>query len=167
MRTWLLAASLLLLSPLVGGSAAPARVPAELASHAIVRGDGSLQIRGRTVHLHGIYIPPSGRTCQTRVRPIRCSSRAALALDDRVRGLVRCAVQQEYADGSLGAFCSIAGSSVLAADIDLGAWLIRQGWAVAAPGAPFEYGVLEEIARTRRQGVWGFQVDAWSRRWPR
>jgi endonuclease YncB( thermonuclease family) len=166
-RTWLLAASLFLLPPFVIGGAALARVPAELAGYAIVRGGSLLQIQGRIVYLHGIYIPPTGQTCRTRVRPIRCSSRAALALDDKVRGLVRCAVQHQYADGSLSGFCSVDGRSVLDADIDLGAWLIQQGWAVAAPGAPFEYGVLENIARTRGQGVWGFQLDGRSRRWRR
>ncbi|HET6521223.1 MAG TPA: thermonuclease family protein [Geminicoccaceae bacterium] len=151
--TWLLAALLVL-----GAAVPPAS--ADLASHAIVRGDASLQIRGETVRLYGLYVPPTGRTCRTDVGPVRCASRAALALDGKVRGLVRCEVQGRYADGSLGAFCFVDGRSVLAPDVDLGAWLIQQGWAVAAPEAPFEYAVLEEIARTQRRGVWGFQVDA-------
>ena len=167
MRTWLLAAALFLQPPVVVGGAALSQVPGELAGSAIVRGDGLLQIQGRIVYLHGIYIPPTGQTCRTRVRPIRCASRAALALEQKVRGLVRCAVQAQNADGSLSAFCFVDGRSVLDADVDLGAWLIQQGWAVAAPGAPFEYGVLEDIARTQRLGVWGFQLDSRSRRWSR
>ena len=39
--------------------------------------------------------------------------------------------------------------------MDLGAYLIERGWAVASPEGPFEYQVLEKIARERRMGVWG------------
>ena len=37
-----------------------------------------------------------------------------------------------------------------------GIYLIERGWAVAAPGGPFQYRVLENIARERNMGVWGF-----------
>jgi len=43
---------------------------------------------------------------------------------------------------------------------DLAAYLIRQGWAVSLPGAPFEYTVLERIAEQQGVGVWGFQVGS-------
>jgi endonuclease YncB( thermonuclease family) len=43
---------------------------------------------------------------------------------------------------------------------DLAAYLIRHGWALARPGAPFEYHALERIAREQSAGVWGFSVDA-------
>ena len=43
---------------------------------------------------------------------------------------------------------------------DLGAYLIREVWAVALPEAPFQYHTLEKIARARGSGVWGFQADS-------
>ena len=37
--------------------------------------------------------------------------------------------------------------------------LLRQGWAAALPDAPYEYKVLEKIARTRGIGIWGIPLD--------
>jgi endonuclease YncB( thermonuclease family) len=41
----------------------------------------------------------------------------------------------------------------------LGAYLIREGLALAGPDAPFEYQALERIAQTNGFGVWSFQAD--------
>jgi hypothetical protein len=76
------------------------------------------------------------------------------ALQVKIQGFVECLPQQRYADGSVGAICYVNEGSILDPPVDLGAWLIEQGLAVAGPGAPFEYGVLEEIARTNGRGVW-------------
>ena len=48
---------------------------AELNSYALIREDGSLLIRGKIVHLNGIYILPTERQCQTLIRPVRCAIR--------------------------------------------------------------------------------------------
>jgi len=50
--------------------------------------------------------------------------------------------------------------SRLGSRADLAAELLRHGWAVALPGAPFEYVTLERIARAHNRGIWGFQVDS-------
>ena len=84
---------------------------------------------------------------------------AAVALASRIQGFVRCAPQVRYDDRSIGAFCSVRGTGTPSRRIDLGAWLIEQGWAVALPQAPFAYHKLEEIAKVNRRGVWGFQAD--------
>jgi hypothetical protein len=63
-------------------------------------------------------------------------------------------------DGSLSAICTVEDGSILDPPVDLGAWLIELGLAVATPDAPFEYVVLERIARANGRGVWGFQVDS-------
>jgi endonuclease YncB( thermonuclease family) len=138
--------------------AAPA-VAAELRSYAIVQDDGSLKVSGRIVRLHGVHIPQSDQFCATRVRPVECKSRAALALDQRIQSFVRCTETSAYSDGSVGAVCTVDGDGVTSPRIDLGAWLIDQGWALAAPGAPFDYQARERIARERGFGVWGFQAD--------
>jgi len=145
---WLLAACL------------PAGVQAgEIVSYAIVQDDGSLRVQGKTIHLSGIYIPEAARVCRGDFRLPLCGSRAANALELRIQGFVRCRPQAELEDGSLSAVCSVAGTSVLDPPVDLGAWLIEQGLAVATPEAPFEYHTLERIARSRGRGVWGFPVD--------
>jgi endonuclease YncB( thermonuclease family) len=151
MRAVLLLAAMLLLAPPLAA--------AEFRGNAFVQDDATLKVAGRLVRLHGIYIPPTGQYCETRIRPVQCQSRAALALDFRIQGFVRCRETGAFADGSVAAICSVDGGSINAPRIDLGGWLIAEGWAVASPEAPFEYVTFERIARTRGLGVWGFPAD--------
>ncbi|AGA89712.1 micrococcal nuclease-like nuclease [Thioflavicoccus mobilis 8321] len=130
----------------------------ELVGHAFVRDDGSLLIRERVVHLYGIFIPETSRQCRDWIRPVRCAERAVLALDFIVQGFVRCEPQFERADGSLEAICHVERTS-FDPGIDLAAYLIEKGWALARPEAPFEYQAVERIARARGRGVWGEPVD--------
>lgn len=135
----------------------------DLYSYAMVNDDGTLKIKGRIVHLYGIYLPPTDHTCRSNIRPVRCASRAALELDSKIRGFVRCEPQSRNDDGSLNAICYVDSSSFSEGE-DLGAYLLSWGWAVALPNAPFEYHVLEDIARERGLGIWGMQADQVIRR---
>jgi len=130
----------------------------ELYSYALVRDDGSLLIKGRIVHLYGIYLPPGDHTCRSNVRPVRCAPQAALELDSKIRGFVRCHPQSRNEDGSLNAICYVDSSSFSQGE-DLAAYLLSAGWAVALPDAPFEYHVLGDIARERGFGIWGMRAD--------
>lgn len=141
----LIAATLGTLAPL----AAPA---ADISSYAFVQDDGTLRVDGRTIHLYGIHIPPTATACRTDERPVRCSARAALALEFKIQGFVRCHPTERRADGSLTALCRADGE-------DLSAYLLQRGWALALPDAPFEYTALERIARQRHLGVWGLAVE--------
>jgi endonuclease YncB( thermonuclease family) len=126
---------------------------AELASFAFVQADGSLRLKGRTIHLYGIHIPVTDRDCRTFQQPLTCGSRAALALDfKKGANFVHCEPTQHHSDGSLTALCRVKGE-------DLSAYLLERGWAVALPDAPFEYQVLEEIAKKRGFGIWGIALD--------
>lgn len=133
----------------------------ELEGHAIVRSDGSMVIKNKVVRLHGIYIPPTERQCREWIRPVRCDSRAVLALDFRVKGFIKCYIVDENPDRSLSATCYVDRSSFDPGE-DLAAYLIQRGWALALPNAPFEYRALEKIASKRELGVWGFQADSFS-----
>jgi endonuclease YncB( thermonuclease family) len=125
---------------------------AEFTSYAIVREDASMVIQGRVVRLYGIYIPDTGRTCRTFFSPPECGTRAALALEFKTgTHFVTCREVAALSDGSVSAVC-------WADEEDLAAYLIRQGWALAGPDAPFEYVALERIAERRGLGVWGFPV---------
>ena len=138
-------------------------MPPRSAAKLFVLSDGTLQIRRQIVRLHGIYIPPTNRICRSTIRASpRCSSRAVLALDFRVDRFVTCERLFRNRDGSFDAYCSVrdSGAAQLGPDVDLGAWMLHQGWAVATPNAPFEYHTLERIARVQRRGIWGFQVDS-------
>ncbi|MCG6860360.1 MAG: nuclease-like protein [Chromatiaceae bacterium] len=131
----------------------------ELVGHAIVRSDGSLLIKKRVVRLDGIYLPPTNRQCREWIRPVRCDSRAVLALDFKVKGFIHCFPRSENGDGSLNAVCYVNQTSFEPGE-DLAAYLIEQGWALALPNAPFEYQAIEKIALSRKVGVWGYQVDS-------
>jgi endonuclease YncB( thermonuclease family) len=135
----------------------------EIVGHAIVRSDGTLLINERVVRLDGIYLPPTNRQCRDWIRPVRCDSRAVLALDFKVNGFIRCYPQSENRDGSLNAVCYVNRTSFDPGE-DLAAYLIERGWALALPGAPFEYHALEKIALSRELGVWGYQVDSFGDR---
>jgi endonuclease YncB( thermonuclease family) len=134
---------------------APAR---EISSWAIVNEDASLRIDGKTVHLYGIHIPETNRTCNMNIRPPVCGSRAAVALDFKVEGFVRCDLLERRSDRSHVGRCRVDANRFDEGE-DLSAYLLERGWAVALPDAPIEYQALEKIARNRGVGVWGFPVD--------
>ena len=92
------------------------------------------------------------------MRPVRCASRAVLALEFKIQGFVYCVESSRNADGSLNARCFVNRGHFDEGE-DLGAYLIEQGWAVATPDAPFEYRTLERIARHHDRGIWGRSVD--------
>jgi len=135
----------------------------EIEGPAIVRSDGTLLIKERIIHLDGIYLPPTDRQCRDWIRPVRCDSRAVLALDFKVKGFIRCFAKSENQDGSLNAVCYVDRTSFNRGE-DLAAYLLERGWAIALPHAPFEYHALEKIALSRKLGVWGYQADSIGKR---
>ena len=135
----------------------------EISSYAFVNEDGTLRIKRKTIHLYGIHIPETGNHCRTNVRPVVCGSRAALALEFKIQGFVRCEIMDENSDGSLVGWCR-AGASKFDEGTDLSAYLLERGWAVALPDAPVEYQALEKIAYRRGVGVWGFTIDSFINR---
>jgi len=130
----------------------------EISSSAHVNEDGTLRISGKTIHLYGIHIPRTNRTCRSNRSPSVCGSRASVALDFKIDGFVRCKIMSELDDGDLVGWCRVKASKFNKGE-DLSAYLLEQGWAVALPDAPFEYQTLEKIAQSRRFGVWGIPVD--------
>ena len=141
------------------GEVSPASaLPEQIKSYAVVRGDASLTVQGWRIHLFGIYLPPSERVCESRIRPVRCGSRAAGALRTKITGFVDCRPQFAYNDGSISAVCR-TGRMFGRSGVDLGAWLIEEGLALAGPDAPFSYRALERIAQSQERGIWGRFVD--------
>ncbi len=133
--------------------ALPGLAQDEISSFAFVQDDASLKVDGYLIYLYGIYVPPTGRTCYSFIRPSPCGSRAALALDFRISGdFVHCLPRASNPDGSLVASCS-------AGNEDLSEWMLRHGWAVALPDAPFPYQAQERIARSQGIGIWGIPVE--------
>ncbi|MBI4793765.1 MAG: thermonuclease family protein [Deltaproteobacteria bacterium] len=121
----------------------------DLSSYAFVSEDGSLEVSRQKIWLYGIYIPTTDRTCRTYQIPVICGPRATLALEFKIRPhFIECEERGENEDGSITALCRLKGE-------DLSAWMLQEGWAVALPDAPFEYQMLEKIARARGRGIWG------------
>ena len=160
MRRWAglrLAGRAALAACLLVGLAATAS--ADVGSRAHVQDDGTLRVNGKTVRLYGIYIPTERYTCGRNLRPARCAPRAVLALDFKIQGFVYCKDVLRHRDRSVSAVCRTGRDRE-----DLAAYLLNQGWAVALPGAPFEYVTLERFAQANGRGFWGFQVDSVTRR---
>lgn len=130
-----------------------ARANGQISGFASMQDDGLLKISGYRIHLYGIYIPPTGQTCYSFIRPMPCGSRAALALNFKIEGdFVHCTQRLRHVDDSITATCSLGNE-------DLSEWLLQKGWAVALPGAPFHYSALEKIAQSQGIGIWGVPVD--------
>lgn len=134
--------------------AVPGALAADFSGLAFVNDDATLSIRNRDVALWGIHIPRTAEDCRTYTRPPECGSQASLALKMKVQGFVHCEQQARRADGVTEAICRVDESGY-DTGLDLAAWLIEQGWAVPLPDAPFEYHVLERIARQTGRGLWG------------
>ncbi len=148
---------------LLVGMAGTAAAQERFSGLGFVNDDGSLRVSGRTVDLYGIYIPTEDETCYEFLRPILCGPRSVLALKLKVDGFVHC---REVPGGASGHEARRSVTAVCRVDVgpfsegeDLAAYLLRNGLALARPGAPFEYHALERIARNRYLGVWGIPVD--------
>jgi endonuclease YncB( thermonuclease family) len=127
-------------------------------SYAFVNDDATLRINRKTIHLYGIHIPKTGQNCRTSQNPPVCGSRAVLALEFKINSFVHCEITSENPDGSLTGLCHV-NRSHFEEGVDLSAYLLERGWAVALPDAPIEYQTLEKIARSRGMGVWGIAVN--------
>jgi endonuclease YncB( thermonuclease family) len=120
---------------------------------AIVRDDATLSLNGQPIRLFGIYIPALNRSCGNNVQPVSCEEqRAARALSFRLSGPVHCTVLGKHPDRSAHAICWND-------RVDLGAYLIERGLALATPEAPFEYQAQEKVARSQRRGLWRFYAQ--------
>jgi endonuclease YncB( thermonuclease family) len=80
-----------------------------------------------------------------------------LAPDLRVDRFVACDPVARHRDRSVSAVCRVRDRNApLGPEVDLAAWMLVHGWAVARPEGPFEYHVLERLARHHGRGIWGF-----------
>ena len=113
----------------------------------IIDGD-TLEIHGQRIRLHGIDAPESGQSCERDGRQYRCGQQAALALADKVgRETVRCAQRDIDSYQRIVAVCRLG-------NLDLNAWMVRQGWAIAYRQYSLDYVVDENAAQAVRAGMW-------------
>lgn len=124
----------------------------------VVDGD-SLELAGRRIRLTGIDAPELGQACERRGAAYRCGEVARDALRELAgAGTASCRITGTDRYGRALAVCTVR-------DDDLGAALVRRGWAVSY-GA---YRTEESEARSRRLGLWEGTFEPpseWRRRHP-
>ena len=113
----------------------------------VIDGD-TLEIHGQRIRLHGIDAPEGAQLCYRDEQPWPCGRRAAFALADHIGSrAVSCEQRDLDRYGRIVAACLAGGE-------DLGAWMVRQGWALAYRRYSLDYVRDEENARGGRAGLW-------------
>ncbi|WP_331822257.1 thermonuclease family protein [Aurantimonas sp. A2-1-M11] len=114
----------------------------------IARDIGHLMVGRGTITLPGITPLPLQRTCGEGADAWPCGTRARTALRGYLRSRsIRCEVPEEFGqrEETITSACTLRGQ-------DIGAWIVRNGWAEATPGGP--YGDAEAEARREKRGIW-------------
>ena len=114
----------------------------------IIDGD-TIVIAGESHRLHGIDAPEMGQICFTRGgAPWPCGERATAALEALIGDApVRCVSDKRGVYGRHISICTVGG-------VDLGAWMVVHGWALAYRAYSTAYIDEEAAARTARAGLW-------------
>lgn len=139
-------AGLTALMILGSGAAADA---GEIAGTASVIDGDTIEIHGQRIRLHAIDAIESRQRCQLPDgRSWNCGRDAARALADKIgRRPVSCRVTDVDRYRRLVAICFQGG-------VDLNAWLVQSGWAVAYRPYGRDYVGHEAEARAARRGIW-------------
>ena len=121
----------------------------------VIDGD-TIDVAGERIRLHGIDAPEARQTCIADERVWQCGKRATAALAAFIGGApVSCRAQGEDRYGRTVAVCVVLGQ-------DLGAWLVRNGWAIAYRRFSLVYIGDETEARAAQAGIWrGAVVLPW------
>jgi endonuclease YncB( thermonuclease family) len=127
---------------------APARA-ADLSGPTRVIDGETLEIGGTTLLLYGVDVPGRGQACTREGRLYDCWQEAGWALAERVgRHWLRCLARGHDPSGRARATCHMGN------DIDVGAHMVRHGWALARRHEEPAYGALEDLAKRERLGLW-------------
>lgn len=114
----------------------------------MIDGD-TIEIHGQRVRLAGIAAPESRQLCAfPDGRSWRCGQRAAFALADLiVSRTVTCRIEDQDRYGRALAHCAVG-------QVDLGDWLVSNGWAVPYYDRAGNYRAARDRAAAARLGIW-------------
>ncbi len=126
---------------------APGPAAAQAGRAVVVDGD-TLEVAGVRVRLWGIDAPESRQACRAAGVDYPCGQRATAHLRTLVAGReVRCVPRARDRWGRVVAVCRVGG-------LDLGAAMVRDGWALAYVRYSRDYVGEEQEALLRRLGLW-------------
>ncbi|WP_408869868.1 thermonuclease family protein [Elioraea rosea] len=119
----------------------------------VIDGD-TLEIDGIVIRLHAIDAPELRQTCiSSGGRRWPCGEHAAEVLYQRARQrIVHCQPMGRDRNRRVMARCSLDG-------IDLGGWMVREGWAIAYRRFGHDYISEEAEAQSARRGIWAGRFD--------
>ncbi len=127
--------------------APPANAEDLVGGASVIDGD-TLEIHGRRIRLLGIDAPEGGQFCEKDGERYRCGQRAAQALADKIgRVTVRCEQHDIDRYKRIVAVCSLG-------NVELNAWMVRQGWAIAYRQYSRDYVDDESAAQAEKAGIW-------------
>ena len=133
-------------------TASPAHAADLIGRASVIDGD-TIEIQGTRIRLHGVDAPESRQECHVGGKAWRCGQQAALALSDWL-GASTVSCQQVAVDRykRIVARCSKG-------EMDLGSWLVSNGWALDYPRYSEGYYVRDqESAKAGKRGVWRGEV---------
>lgn len=113
----------------------------------VIDGD-TIDIHKQRIRLHAIDAPESAQRCWKGGTEWRCGQTAAIALQNKInRRPVRCEETDRDRYGRIVARCFLG-------ETNLNAWLVEEGYAVAAPQYGRDYLSHEARAKSARRGIW-------------
>ena len=113
----------------------------------VIDGD-TIEVAGHRIRLHGIDAPESKQLCRRDGQRWRCGEDATSALKAFLGGRpVSCEELDRDRYRRIVAKCAVDG-------VDIGEWMVSQGWAVAYYQYSYEYARAEQRAKSARRGIW-------------
>jgi len=126
----------------------------------VIDGD-TIEIHGKRIRLFGIDAPESRQTCQRNGKPEPCGRKAAHALANLIdRKTVTCDPKAQDRYGRIVAIC-------YRNKLDINAWLVENGHALAYRKYSQRYLPNEKIAARNQSGIWSTRFQPpwdWRRR---
>ncbi|QYU67944.1 thermonuclease family protein [Leptolyngbya sp. 15MV] len=134
---------------------------AALTGHAVVTDGDTISLNGQRIRLEGVDAPEAAQRCEREGVPWPCGADATFALQLFLQGRVlRCTDNGRDRYQRILARCWVG-------EQDLGAWLVREGWAVAYTEYSWRYLPEELAARWDGRGLWAGRFERpadWRRR---